>query len=236
MPLPPLSRRLDAILARLKPCRVLVDVCTDHALLPLAAVDRGLADRAIAIDLNAGPLAVAQTNRLAAGLVEAVALRQGDGLAPLEMGEGEALVIAGVGAQLAVRLLEAHPAKLAGMSQLIVQPNQEQERVRAWARQFGWHLSDETVVGEGGRHFPVLAFRPGRGPDPAYSHPAFRPDELLLVGPGLLNRPDADTRAFLEGRRDRLAKLLNRHPSRRLAAEHALWERAAAASAEHLSP
>jgi tRNA (adenine22-N1)-methyltransferase len=228
MPAPALSRRLDAILAMLRPCGVLADICSDHALLALAAVVRGLAGRAIAIDLNAAPLAVAAANQRAAGLGDAVSLRQGDGLQPLAPGEAEAVVLAGIGAQLAVRLLDAAPDRLSAVRQVIVQPNQQPERVRAWAARAGWHLTDETVVAEDGRYFHVLAFHPGTGPDPAYTRAGFTPDELIQLGPGLLARQDADTRAFLRARVDRLTALLGRHPTPALTAEHALWARAAA--------
>jgi tRNA (adenine22-N1)-methyltransferase len=228
MAAPVLSRRLETLLAMLRPCGVLADVCSDHALLALGAVARGLAGRAIAIDLNAAPLAAAAANVDAAGMGSAVSLRQGDGLRPLAPGEAEAVVLAGIGAQLAVRLLEAAPDQLASTGQLIVQPNQQPERVRAWAVRMGWHLTDETVVAEDGRYFHVLAFHPGAGPDPAYAREGFTPAELVQLGPGLIDVDDADTRAFLRARVDRLAALLERHPTPALRAEHALWARAAA--------
>ena len=53
----PLSVRLEAVLQLLRPCAVLADVGTDHGLLPVAAVQRGLAERAIAADLRGGPAA-----------------------------------------------------------------------------------------------------------------------------------------------------------------------------------
>lgn len=212
----------------LRPCGVLADVCSDHALLALAAVARGLAGRAIAVDLNAAPLAAAATNVDASGLGEAVALRRGDGLQPLGPGEAEVVVLAGIGAQLAVRLLEAAPDRLSAVRQVIVQPNQQPERVRAWAARSGWHLTDETVVAEDGRYFHVLAFHPGAGPDPAYARRGFTPEELIQLGPGLLDRDETDTRAFKRARVDRLAALLQRHPTPALRAEHALWARAAA--------
>jgi tRNA (adenine22-N1)-methyltransferase len=228
MPAPTLSRRLESILTLLRPCGVLADICSDHALLALAAVARGQAARAIAIDLNAAPLAAAAANLAAAGLGSAVSLRQGDGLQPLAPGEAEAVVIAGIGAQLAVRLLDAAPDRLASARQVIVQPNQQPERVRAWAERSGWHLTDEAVVAEDGRYFHLLAFHPGAGPDPAYTRRGFTPEELIQLGPGLLERDDADTRAFKGARLDRLAALLKRHPTPALHAEHALWARAAA--------
>lgn len=234
MAAPTLSRRLEAILAMLRPGGTVVDVCADHALVALAAVARGLADRAIAIDRAEAPLAVAAANREAAGLTERVALRLGDGLSPLAVGEGDTLVLAGVGARLAVDILEAAPEKLSGFARAIVQPNQEPERVRAWALGAGWHLEDEVVVAEDGRFFPVLAFRQAAGPDPAYARPGFAPEALCLLGPHLLGRTDAATRAYLEERRDWTADRARRHPSEAHRAAAAWWA-AAAAQLAHLA-
>ena len=130
----------------LRPGGTVVDVCADHALVALAAVARGLAERAIAIDRAEAPLAAAAANREAAGLQAHVALRLGDGLAPLAEGEGGTLVVAGVGARLAVEILQADPAKLSGFERVIVQPNQEPERVRAWA--FEDHPDDPVAAAQ----------------------------------------------------------------------------------------
>ena len=48
-----LSPRLDAILEGLSPCALLADIGTDHGLVPIAAVVRGIAQRAMATDLRA---------------------------------------------------------------------------------------------------------------------------------------------------------------------------------------
>lgn len=204
---PRLSARLEAILGLLSPCRVLVDVGTDHGLVPLAAVARGLAEGAIAIDRQAAPLAVAAENRAAAGVEARVQLRLGDGLGPLAAGEGEALAIAGIGGRLAVRILEAHPDRLAGFRQLIVQPNQEADVLRHWARHAGWHLVAETMVEERGRFFPVLKWVPGIGPDSVYHLDGFTPEDLDWAGPWLVReRPDV-ARRFWQAQRRRLHAL-----------------------------
>ncbi|MNS28137.1 tRNA (adenine(22)-N(1))-methyltransferase [compost metagenome] len=234
MAAPTLSKRLEAILAMLRPGGTVVDVCADHALVALAAVARGVADRAIAIDRAEAPLALAAANREAGGLTDRVALRLGNGLAPLAEGEGGTLVLAGVGARLAVEILEAEPEKLAGFSRAIVQPNQEPERVRAWALGAGWHLEDEAIVAEDGRFFPVLAFRQSAGPDPAYAQPGFTPEALCLVGPHLLGRSDAATRAYIEERRGWTTERARRHPSPAHRAAAAWWA-AAAAQLAHLA-
>jgi tRNA (adenine22-N1)-methyltransferase len=224
---PTLSRRLEAILAMLRPGGTVVDVCADHALVALAAVARGLAARAIAIDRAEAPLALAAANREAAGLTDRVALRLGNGLSPLAEGEGGTLVLAGVGARLAVEILEAEPAKLSGFERAIVQPNQEPERVRAWALGAGWHLEDEAVVAEDGRFFPVLAFCRATGADPAYAQAGFTPEALCLLGPHLLGRTDDATRAYVEERRGWTAERARRHPSEAHRAAAAWWAAAA---------
>ena len=78
----PLSARLEAILALIAPCRVLVDVGTDHALLPIAAVERGVAARAIASDLRAAPLCSARPSILASPVRERVLLLREGPAAP----------------------------------------------------------------------------------------------------------------------------------------------------------
>lgn len=213
---PRLSARLEAILGLLSPCECLVDVGTDHALVPLAAVARGIAGRAIAIDRKAAPLAGAEANRAAAGLGARVDLRLGDGLTPLAAGEADALAMAGIGGRLAVRILEAHPDRVTGFKQLVLQPNQEAEALRVWARRHGWHLVAETLVEERGLFFPVLKWVPGTGPDPAYVDTEWSERSLEVVGPWLVRERSAVTRKYWEAQRDRLRRLDSKTDTRNL--------------------
>lgn len=66
-----LSERLEAVVAALAPCELLADVGTDHGLVPIAAVVRGIAVRAIAADLRVAPLAGAQRTIERAGSASA---------------------------------------------------------------------------------------------------------------------------------------------------------------------
>lgn len=202
---------------------MLVDVGTDHGLLPLAAVSRGLAGRAIAIDQAAAPLEAAAENRRRAGLEAKLDLRLGSGLGPLGEESADALTLAGVGGRLAARILREGAPKLTSFQQLILQPNQEPAHVRRWAREAGWHLEAETMVEEAGRYFPVLAFRPGTGEDSAYAVPGFTVSELELLGPRLLATAHPVAARFAQSQHDRLARLHS--PAA------ALWERATEAMA-----
>ena len=77
----PTTPRLEAILNSLQNLHnfgVLADIGTDHGYLPIAAIRRGLFSRAIACDLNAGPLKVAEANICEAGLENKIETRLGD--------------------------------------------------------------------------------------------------------------------------------------------------------------
>ncbi|MDB4990707.1 MAG: putative methyltransferase [Myxococcaceae bacterium] len=223
-----LSARLEALLALVEPCTVLADVGTDHGLIPVAAVQRGVAERAIAADLRALPLEVARRNVAMAGEQDRVLVVQGDGLLPLHELAIDAVVMAGVSGELMVRVLDAAPRVLSRLSQLVLQPNQDVHVVRAWARAHGFHLRDERMVEERGYFFPMCAFSRAQGADPLYQRAPFDAEELCVIGPLLLARKDATALRASEEQRARLAKLVSQGVVAR-ADELAFWQRACAA-------
>lgn len=223
--MPPLSARLEAIVQLLRPCHVLADVGTDHGLVPVAAVLRGVAAHAIAADLREAPLVGARRTIERARVADRVSIVQGDGLLPLEGRAVDAVVMAGVSGQLMVRLCSTAPQVLASVEQLVLQPNSDAPVVRAWARGHGWHLRDERMVEAGGRFFIVCAFRRGAGPDPAYAVAGWTDAALAWIGPLLLARKDPVARRWCTEQRDRLRGLV-REDVPALAAELATWQAA----------
>lgn len=207
VPLSPrlLSSRLQNVLELVRPCAVLADVGTDHALLPIAAVQGGLAARAVATDLREGPLVGARANIERAGVADRVIAVRGDGLAALQHLTAEAVVIAGMSGGSMLRMFEGAPDVLSRIVQLIVQPNQNVAWLRAWALRTGWHLRDERMLEERGRFFVVCAFTRGTGADPAYGLPGWTDAASCSVGPWLLARRDPVALRFCERQRARVA-------------------------------
>lgn len=189
------------------PCETLADVGTDHALLPLAAVQRGLSQRALAVDSREAPLRSARRNVERAALAQRVELIRGDGLTALEGRGVDAVVMAGLSGRSMERLCGAAPHVLAALTQLVLQPNQNAATLRAWALESGWHLRDEVMVEERGRAFVTCAFVPGAGRDPAYRRADVNLGVLCKVGPLLLARKDALARSLCKAQCERLGEL-----------------------------
>ncbi|MDI3298480.1 MAG: class I SAM-dependent methyltransferase [Bacillota bacterium] len=177
-----LSPRLLAIARQVPPERVVADVGTDHALLPVYLVSTGIAPRAIAVELRRGPLDRALRNVQSFGLAGQVELRQGDGLEALAPGEAEVVVIAGLGGDRIVEILEAHPDVRGSVPCWVFQPMSHAGTLRRWLVAHGYRLADEELVAEGERIYEVIRAEPGREP----------PQEALVmeIGPRLWERRD----------------------------------------------
>lgn len=215
------------MLELLTPCELLADVGTDHGLLPIAAVSRGLAARALAVDLREAPLSGARRNVQRVGLEARVATLRGDGIAALAGRGVDSVVMAGLSGRSLERLCRAAPNVLSGVNQLVLQPNQGADTLRAWAFEAGWHLTHETMLEEREQTFVICAFARGSGSDPAYALPGWSVAALCKVGPLLLARKDTALVRFCEAQRVRLAEL-STAGNAEAEAELATWQAACA--------
>jgi tRNA (adenine22-N1)-methyltransferase len=183
-----LSPRLAAVAAAVPPGARVADVGTDHAQLLVWLRAQGRIVLGIGIDVNAGPLALARRTLAAAG-ASGVELRQGDGLRPLQPGEVDVAVLAGMGGARMVRLLDACPAVVDGLRALVLQPNTEWAAVRRWVVARGLGLAGEAMVEDRGKFYVVLDVQPTVKEGEPTEH--MTEDELEL-GPRLLvERPPA---------------------------------------------
>ncbi|HWO08247.1 MAG TPA: class I SAM-dependent methyltransferase, partial [Polyangiaceae bacterium] len=196
-----LSRRLGCVLELVRPCALLADVGTDHGQLPVAAVCRGVAARAVAADLREAPLRGARAHIDRSGVADRVLALQGDGLLALEHLGVDAVVMAGMSGSSMLGMLDAAPDVLARLEQLILQPNQNVPTLRAWALRSGWQLRDERMIEVRGQFFVVCAFVPAAGKDPAYSVAGWDEAALSSIGPWFLQRRDPVALRWLERQR-----------------------------------
>ena len=75
-----LTNRLQAAADLVPVCESMADIGTDHGYLPIYLVQEGRARRAIACDVNDGPLARAKEDVISSGFSRQIGLRLGGGL------------------------------------------------------------------------------------------------------------------------------------------------------------
>lgn len=159
-----LSPRLTAVLGCVGACRVLADIGTDHAYLPIAAVRGGVCEKAVACDISRGPLEIAEKNIHAAGLSDRIQTRLGDGLQPLFENETDCITIAGMGGMRIMEILAAAPEKT-GNARLILQPQHDLEELRRFLHSNAYMILEEKIVRERARFYVIIVA--GRGGEAA---------------------------------------------------------------------
>lgn len=159
-----LSRRLAALARQVPPGSVVADVGADHAALVIALVASGRCPRGIATDARPGPAAMARERVAAAGLADRISVRLGDGLEPLEPGEADALVIAGLGGVTIANILAGGPGVLRSARRLVLQPMVAAEVLRRRLDERDFSLVDEDLVAEAGRWYEILVAEPAAPP------------------------------------------------------------------------
>ena len=151
-----LSVRLQGVADLVTRGNVLVDVGTDHGYLPIYLVSRGVCPRAIAMDVRPGPLSKARANIAMYGLAKRISLRLSDGLAALSPGEGDSLVLSGMGGPLMQEILSRDMNLVYGFRELILQPQSDIPGFRRFLTAAGFTINAENMVVEDGKYYPMM--------------------------------------------------------------------------------
>lgn len=151
-----LSNRLHAVAAYVTKGNRLADVGTDHALIPIFLIQHNIIPRAIALDINKGPIARADRNIISHNAGQYIETRVSDGLEKLQSNEADSVVIAGMGGNLIIRILSSYMQIARGFKELILQPQSDLFAVRVFLRENHFTITDENMVFEDGKYYVIL--------------------------------------------------------------------------------
>ena len=171
--LPQLDARLSAAAGYVRPGHVAADIGCDHGKLTVDLLVSGRCPKVIAADLRPIPLSKAQENCRKAGCEDRAELRLGNGLEVLQPGEATDIVIAGMGAETIIEILQAAPWVRSGAVQLVMVPANKPEILRRWLARRGFALRAETLCQAAGRWYAVMNAR--------YTGEACEPDGLYCL-------------------------------------------------------
>ena len=151
-----LSKRLKALANMVTDGNRLADIGTDHGYIPIYLCQTGKIPSALAMDIGKGPLQQAQTHIAEHGLSEQIKTRLSDGMAALQFGEADTILIAGMGGGLVMKILSEGAEKLTGKEELILQPQSEIALVREFLRVRNFQILNEDMILEDGKYYPMM--------------------------------------------------------------------------------
>ena len=193
-------------------CR-LADVGTDHGYLPVYLLQHRRIRGAVAADIGAEPLAHARRTAEAYG-VKGIDFRLCDGLRDIAPDEVDTVVIAGMGGETIIAILEGAAWTKDGAHTLLLQPMTNAADLRYWLAVNGYSFTEERLVWDKNYLYPVLRVTGGGTPqalterqaltgvaldnDPLYrEYLTQQADKLRRTAEGLRRsaKPDAQQRA-----------------------------------------
>lgn len=151
-----LSKRLYAVAGLVTEGASVADIGTDHGYVPIYLVERGIASKVIAMDVNQGPLNRARMHIVGHGLGARIETRLSDGLARICPGEVDTVIVSGMGGPLTIRILQEGKEVAEQLNALILQPQSEICRVRRFLTENGYRIEQEDMVLEDGKYYPVM--------------------------------------------------------------------------------
>lgn len=175
-----LSKRLQCIAAFIKKGDKVIDIGTDHALLPIHLVSSGIVEQVIASDLNKGPFMIAKSNIAQMDLDSFIHIRLGNGLTVVTPGEVDTVTVAGMGGGTIKAIFEASPLVMKQVKKIVIQPMTDEDAVRLWVNENRWQIFDEEILEEDDKIYTVIAAQPGIT--------ASLSKEEILFGPCLLKK------------------------------------------------
>lgn len=154
-----LGPRLSLCAELLRPGMAVVDVGTDHGYLPIWLLRTGAVPQAIASDINPGPLDAARRHAVTYGVGEELRLVQCDGLSGIGPEDAEDIVIAGMGGELILHIIDGAPWLKCADKLLVIQPMSAVDRLRIGLWQRGFAVERELAARENGKVYSAFSAR-----------------------------------------------------------------------------
>ena len=154
-----LSKRLQTIADFVKKNSVVADIGTDHAHIPIYLIKNNIIDKAYACDINKGPLEKAKENIENFGVSENIVLRLSNGLDKMSSKEVDTIIIAGMGGELIIDILNRGKAFFDKKNTFILSPHTKTDEVRDYLIRKGFKILKEDMCIDEGKFYTVMEGR-----------------------------------------------------------------------------
>lgn len=207
-----LSKRLEMVASFVNEGSILADIGTDHGYIPIALVARGVSSHAIAMDVRTGPLKRAAAHVALHHLEDNIETRLSDGVEKLRPGEADTVVIAGMGGELVIHILDAGRHLWGSVRQWVLSPQSELDKVRRYLQHQGFSIVREGMLKEDGKYYTVMDVvweetGPGEAKAEGLKAEGMRPEEYLY-GRYLIQEKNPVLQEFLKKEQIQMEKII----------------------------
>lgn len=209
-----MTPRLKMIASLIPHTRVLCDIGTDHGYISIYVAQNQIAKKVIATDIKEGPLSMAKKNFELFGLSDKIETRLSDGFSAIDENEADCAVIAGMGGETVISILE----KEKNPSYFVIQMQSAHKELRRYLSSHNFSIEKEAICREGRKMYTALLAKKGISEELT--------DIQAEIGPYLIkHRPPlfCDYVRYRLHETEVVLKNISSHPSAKERKEHFLY-------------
>lgn len=195
-----LSKRLKAVADMVSKGNIVADIGTDHGYVPIYLVKNNICKKAYAMDINEGPLQMADKNIRMEGLSDQITTILSNGMDKMKDNMADTVVIAGMGGDLIVDIL-SRGENIEGIKELVVSPHKRVDIVRNYLINNNWEIIEENMIVDAGKYYVVI--KANRGENTEYN------DVELTYGKYLLENKNIILKEFLDKEEKKFSNILH---------------------------
>lgn len=220
-----LSERLKLVAAFVPQGSRIADIGTDHAYVPIYLAEQGRIASALAMDVKEGPLKRAREHIAGYKGDCPIQARLSDGLKELKAGEADTVIIAGMGGELEISILDAGRHVWDSVKTWILSPQSDLDKVRRFLADHGFLIDREAMLKEDGKFYTVMSVSRGTM--------SYEKEIYYLYGKRLLEKKDPVLEEYLKKEEGRLMGILEQLSENHPAATERLAELSLVKEAQH---
>lgn len=196
-----LSKRLLCVASNVKSGGVVADIGCDHGFTSIYLVQNKIAEGAVALDINRGPLERAKQHISEYGMENYISVRLSDGARELKHGEADTLLISGMGGALMVKILKDGIDVVKEAKELVLSPQSEIYLVRHFLHENGFKIEHEDMVKDQGKFYVVIRA--------IHGSECYGSEEGYIYGDYLINNRNEGLKQFLIKEQKRISSILS---------------------------
>lgn len=150
-----ISNRLKAIANEVKYTKI-ADIGTDHAYIPIYLCQLSKIDFCLACDINKGPLEIANCNIKKYKYENIIHTLLCNGIEKIIPNSVDTLIIAGMGGQLIIDILDKNRELLKSIKQLVLQPQLDIYSVRKYIHKIGFRIDNEQMIFDNKKYYNII--------------------------------------------------------------------------------
>ena len=149
------NNRLLSIINLIDKNKKVIDIGTDHGLVPLYLAENEISTEILATDISSKSLFKLES-RLDNNLSKIIKTKVTDGFKSIEMDENQVAIIAGMGANTIIDIIKASLDFSKNLDYMILASNVNTEKLRLFLTKNGFSLLRDFLVYDNGKYYDIL--------------------------------------------------------------------------------